>query len=75
MRNAIVTLPDHRTEGRHRQVLRAAIGQIERAEDYVVAVANMDIPDAEVRRSTRRLRAELDELRRHLIAQSSRPPE
>ncbi len=59
-------MPEQRSHSQHRQVLRAAIRQLERADDYLAAVSYMDIPDAEVWRSVRRLRLELDELRRHL---------
>ena len=66
MRNAIVTMPEQRSDGQRRQVLRAAIRQLDRADDYVAAVTYMEIPDARVWRSLRRVRLELDELRRHL---------
>lgn len=66
MRNAIVTMPEQRSAGQHRQVLRAAIRQLDRADDYVAAVTYMEIPDARVWRSLRRVRLELDELRRLL---------
>ena len=66
MRSAIVTMPAHRTGNQHRQVLRAAVRQLERADDYVAAVAYMEIPDAETHRSVRAIRASLDDLRRHL---------
>lgn len=41
MRNAIVQLPDARTTNERRQVLRAAMRQLERAEIYLAAVAYM----------------------------------
>lgn len=74
MRNAIVTMPEQRTHGQHRQVLRAAIRQLDRAEDYVVAVANMEIGDAEVWRSVQRLRSELERLRGRLTQLRLAPP-
>jgi hypothetical protein len=66
MRNAIVQLPAHRTVGEQRQVLRAAIRQVERAEIYLAAVQHMDLDDRAVERTIRQLRADLDALRRHL---------
>jgi hypothetical protein len=66
MRNAIVQLPDQRTVGEQRQVLRAAIRQLERADIYLAAVTYMDIDDRAAERALRQLRADLDALRRHL---------
>jgi hypothetical protein len=72
MRNAIVQLPLHRTAGERRQVLRAAIRQIERADVYLAAVTHMDLDDRAVERTLRRLRAELYALRRHLGEERAR---
>jgi hypothetical protein len=66
MRNAIVQMPDQRTIGEQRQVLRAAIRQLERADIYLAAVSYMDIDDRAAERALRQLRADLDGLRRHL---------
>lgn len=66
MRNAIVQLPEQRTTSERRQVLRAAMRQLERAEIYLAAVAFMDIDDHAAERSLSQLRADLDGLRRHL---------
>jgi hypothetical protein len=66
MRNAIVQLPDQRTTGERRQVLRAAIRQLERADIYLAAVMYMDIDDRPAERALSQLRADLDALRRHL---------
>jgi|HubBroStandDraft_6_1064221.scaffolds.fasta_scaffold1939212_1 acyl-CoA reductase-like NAD-dependent aldehyde dehydrogenase len=66
MRNAIVQLPDQRTTGERRQVLRAAIRQLERADMYLAAVMFMDIGDRPAERALSQLRADLDALRRHL---------
>jgi len=66
MRNAIVQFPEHRTTGERRQVLRAAIRQLERADIYLAAVSFMDIDDRAAERALRQLRADLDGLRRHL---------
>jgi hypothetical protein len=69
MRNAIVQLPEHRTTSERRQVLRAAIRQLERADVYLAAVGYMDIDDRAAERALRQLRADLDGLRRHLGVQ------
>jgi hypothetical protein len=66
MRNAIVQLPDQRTTGERRQVLRAAIRQLERADIYLAAVMYMDIDDRPAERALSQLRADLDALRRHI---------
>ena len=66
MRNAIVQLPEQRTNGERRQVLRAAIRHLERAEIYLAAVSFMDIDDRAAARSLNQLRADLDGLRRYL---------
>jgi hypothetical protein len=67
MRNAIVKLPTQRSIGEHRQVLRAAVRQLDRAEIYLAAVTYMDLGDQRVDRTLSRLRADLDGLRRHLV--------
>lgn len=66
MRNAILRMPDQRSDNEHRQVLRAALRQLERAEIYLAAVAYMDLGDAAADRALTRLRAELIGLHRHL---------
>jgi hypothetical protein len=68
MRNAIVRLPETRSIQEERQVLRAAIRQLERADLYLGAVAVMGIADADAGRAVRRLRADLEALRQHLVA-------
>ena len=68
MRSAIVKLPTQRSIGERRQVLRAAVRQLDRAEIYLAAVTCMDLGDQAVDRTLSRLRADLDGLRRHLIA-------
>ncbi|HEY2598989.1 MAG TPA: hypothetical protein VGJ79_10985 [Candidatus Dormibacteraeota bacterium] len=67
MRNAILTLPTQRSSGEHRQVLRPAVRQLDRAEIHLAAVARMDVGDPAVESCVRRMRADLDGLRRHLI--------
>jgi hypothetical protein len=66
MRNAILQLPDQRTTNEQRQVLRAAIRQLDRADIYLAAVAYMQVDDRAVHRTVRQLRADLDGLKRHL---------
>ena len=66
MRNAILHLPETRTAGEQRQVLRAAIRQLERAEVYLAAIAYMDLDDREAQRAVNQLRADVESLRRHL---------
>jgi hypothetical protein len=66
MRNAILQLPDQRTTNEQRQVLRAAIRQLDRADIYLAAVAYMQVDDRVAHRTVRQLRADLDGLKRHL---------
>jgi hypothetical protein len=66
MRNAILQLPEHRTTNEQRQVLRAAIRQLDRAEIYLAAVSYMQLDDRAAQRAVRQLRADLDGLKRHL---------
>ncbi len=63
----MLQLPESRTAPERRQVLRAAIRQLERAELYLAAVACMELDDRPAQRAVDRLRADLDALRRHLI--------
>jgi hypothetical protein len=66
MRNAIVKMPTQRSIGEHRQVLRMAVRQLDRAEIHLTAVAYMDLGDHEVDRTVSRLRADINGLRRYL---------
>jgi hypothetical protein len=59
-------MPAHRTNNEQRQVLRAAIRQLDRAEIYLAAVAYMQLDDRAAERALRLLRADLDGLKRHL---------
>ena len=68
MRNAILQLPAQRTSNEQRQVLRAAIRQLDRADVYFAAVAYMQIDDRAADRALTRLRTDLDGLKRHLAA-------
>jgi hypothetical protein len=71
MRNAIVQLPDARTDNERRQVLRAAIRQLERAEVYLAAVAYMELDDRAAQRAVSQLRSDVESLKRHLAEQRS----
>ena len=66
MRSAILQIPSHRNSNERRQVLRAAIRQLDRAEIYLAAVAYMDIDDRAAQRSVRQLRSDLNSLKGHL---------
>jgi hypothetical protein len=72
MRNAIVQLPEQRTPGEHRQVLRSAIRQLERADIYLAAVTYMDLDDPTTERALNQLRADLYGLLSHLSEQRVR---
>jgi hypothetical protein len=72
MRSAILQLPDARTANERRQVLRAAIRQLERAEIYLAAVAYMELEDLAAQRAVRKLRSDVDSLRRHLGEERNR---
>lgn len=66
MRSAILQLPSRRNSNEQRQVLRAAIRQLDRAEIYLAAVAYMDIDDRPAQRAVGRLRTDVESLKRHL---------
>ena len=66
MRSAILQLPSRRNANERRQVLRAAIRQLDRAEIYLAAVAYMDIDDRAAQPSVRQLRSDLNALKGHL---------
>jgi hypothetical protein len=69
VRSAILQLPEARTAGERRRVLRAAIRQLERVEIYLAAVSYMELEDSQVDRTVNRLRSEVDGLRRALADQ------
>ncbi len=69
MRAAVLQLPGARTVSESRQVLRAAIRQLDRAEIYFDAVAAMELQDVQARRAIDRLKAETAALRRYLSEQ------
>ena len=66
MRSAILQLPSRRNANERRQVLRAAIRQLDRAEIYLAAVAYMDIDDRASQRAVGQLRSDVESLKRHL---------
>jgi hypothetical protein len=66
MRNAILQLPETRTARERRQVLRAAIRQLDRAEIYLASVAYMELDDREAQRAVNQLRTDVESLRRYL---------
>jgi hypothetical protein len=72
MRSAILQLPDARTANEQRQVLRAAIRQLERAEIYLAAVDHMELEDRAARRAIRQLRSDIGSLRLHLGEERNR---
>jgi hypothetical protein len=66
MRNAILQLPETRTANERRQVLRAAIRQLDRAEIYLAAVAYMGLDDRGAQLAVNQLRTDVGSLRHHL---------
>ena len=67
MRSAVLQMPQSRTAKERRQVLRAAIRQLERAEVYVDAVEYMDIGDRDAERALGQLRSDLKSLELYLV--------
>jgi hypothetical protein len=66
MRSAVLQIPDARTASERRQVLRAAIRQLDRAEIYLAAVSYMELDDREAQRALNQLRADLKGLLQYL---------
>lgn len=66
VRNAIVQLPQTRTAKQRRNVLGAAMRQLERADLYLAAVAYMDLGDREAQRALNQMRTDLANLERYL---------
>ena len=66
MRSAILQLPESRTAGERRQVLRTAIRQLERAELYLATIAYMELGDREAGRALNQLRTDLESLKRYI---------
>lgn len=75
MRAAVVQLPSTRTVRDSRQVLRAAMRQLERAEIYFDATSAMQLDDREARRALDQLRADTAALRRYLGERRNALPE
>ncbi len=75
MRNAILQLPETRNSKERRQVLRAAGRQLDRAETYLAAVAYMELDDRAAERALNQLRADVESLRRYLVARHDRVTE
>ena len=73
MRSAVVQLPVSRTAAERRQAMRAAIRQLERADVYLAAVAHMAIDDGPLDRAVRKLRTDLESVRRYAVAARSGP--
>ena len=71
MRSAVVQLPVSRTAAERRQVMRAAIRQLERADVYLAAVSHMAIDDGQLDRAVRKLRTDLESVRRYVVAARS----
>jgi hypothetical protein len=69
MRNAIVKQQPQRSRGELREVLGAAIRQVESADLYLAAIIYMDLEDRSVDRAVSGLRANLDGLHRYLVEQ------
>lgn len=65
----MLQLPEARSVKERRQVLRAAIRQLERAEIYLDAVEYMNVDDREAERALGRLKADLRSLTRYLSQQ------
>jgi hypothetical protein len=72
MRNAIQQQPEQRTPSEQRQVLRAAIRQLERADVYLTAAVYMELDDWASERTLNQIRTDLDGLRRHLSDERAR---
>lgn len=66
VRSAIVQLPQTRTAKQRRNVLGAAMRQLERADLYLAAVAYMDLGDREAQRALNQMRTDLANLERYL---------
>jgi len=71
MRNAVLQLPKSRNANEQRQVLRAAIRQLERADIYLAAVAYMELDDRGAERALNQLRTDLESLRSYVAERRS----
>jgi lysylphosphatidylglycerol synthetase-like protein (DUF2156 family) len=75
VRSAVLQLPNARTAGERRKVLRAAVRQLERAEVYFDAVEYMDVDDRQARRALAQLKSDLRSLTAYLVQLRSATPE
>jgi hypothetical protein len=66
VRNPVLQLPEPTTARQRRNVLGAAIGQLERADLYLAAVTSMELGDRQAAHALNQLRSDLRNLRRHL---------
>lgn len=71
MRHEAKQHSDPRTHNEERQLERAAVRQLERAEIYLAAVAYMELGDAVAQRTLNQIRTDISSLRRHLAEQPS----
>jgi len=71
----VLQLPNARTAGERRKVLRAAVRQLERAEVYFDAVEYMDLDDRQARRALAQLKSDLRSLTAYLVQLRSATPE
>jgi hypothetical protein len=67
VRNAVLQIPDHRTNAEQRKVLRIAVRQLERADLYLGAVCALELSDEDAVLAIDGLRDDLEDLRRHLV--------
>ena len=72
MRNAVLQLPDLRTQSEQRRVLRIAVRQLERADLYLAAAGSLELGDMEARRAIDQIRGDLESLRRYIVDERAR---
>jgi hypothetical protein len=71
----VLQLPQTRTAKQRRNVLGAAMRQLERADLYLAAVAYMDLGDREAQRALNQVRTDLASLGRYLGERRNRDTE
>jgi hypothetical protein len=64
----VLQIPEQRTEGELRRVLRIAVRQLERADLYLGAVAAMELGDEDAEEAIDRLRDNVETLCQYLLA-------
>ena len=72
MRNAVVQLPERRTDGEQRQVLRIAVRQLERADLYLGAAVALELGDEDLQDAIDEIRDDLEALRKRLVDERAR---